>query len=371
MNEIDLLPEAIELAGVNHVKVRIKSGPRKLLYFGGCDYFRLARSGIMGRALIRAAASQMSVSASRMTTGNHPLYTEVEQKMARFFAAEFALIVSNGYLTNLIAAQGMAGDFGQVWIDARAHASLQDAALHLKAGKILKFEHRSSSGVAKLYRKLPSGSRAILLTDGMFPVDGAVAPLAEYVKVTASERVWLMIDDAHAAGVLGENGRGTIEHWGIKRERVIQTVTLGKAFGAFGGAIIGGKEFCRKVVVKSRAFTGSTPPPLPFMAVAKKSISILAHPRLRNALHNRCDHLASELEKGGFKWERNPGPILFIPMKDEQSASRMRGRLLKAGIYPSLLRYPGGGSEIYFRFVISSSHTPGQLSTLAHAVCSV
>src|SRR6185295_18778542 len=137
-----------------------------------------------------------------------------------------------------------------------------------------------------------TSDRVLVLTDGMFAHDGSIAPLTEYHSRLPKEDC-ILVDDSHGAGVLGGQGRGTHELCGVPRARLIQTTTLSKAFGAFGGVILGSEEFCRKICEKSAAFSGSTPMPLPCAGAALEATKLLKNPVFRERLWENCARVGS------------------------------------------------------------------------------
>ncbi len=340
---------------------------RALSFFGGCDYFRLSSHPRVLKALtVGLKRHGLSVSASRLTTGNHPLYEQLEKSLARFFRAESATLAPNGYAPNLMAAQALAGRFSHTLIDERAHGSLVDAAQFLDC-PVLKFKHRDTSDLARLVHRL-GNIRPIVLTDGMFAHDGGVAPLKEYLAVLPGGAM-LLVDDAHAAGVLGKKGRGTPEHEGVSRRQIIQTITLSKAFGVYGGAVLGSRELRAQIIEKSRMFVGSTPLPLPLASAAMQSLAILKNDsRLRARLFRNADYVWGKLRAGGFAIEETPGPIISVIPHSVKEAAHLKRWLLAGGIYPPFVRYPGGPEGGHFRFVISSEHSRKQLDDLAKAL---
>jgi len=341
---------------------------RTLAYFGGCDYFRLSSHPAVVRALREAATEfGLNVAASRKTTGNHELHERLERELARFFGAEKAVLLPNGYVTNFAVAQALEGEFTHVLVDERAHASLQDATVVFVAKRIA-FRHRDASDLARVLQRIGRRARVMLLTDGLFAHDGSIAPLAQYLEaLPRSARV--LVDDAHGAGVLGRRGRGTPEHEGVGRERVIQTVTLSKAFGGYGGAVLAPREVIARIVERSRLFTGSTPLPLPLAAAALASLEIL---RSDTSLRRRLEHAAFGVKKllrtALPDLPDNPSPILAVTPANERHASRLKRVLLRAAIFPSFIQYPGGPESGYFRFALSSEHTAGQLAALARVL---
>lgn len=328
-----------------------------LAYFGGCDYFRLATHPQCIAAAQEAIAKYgLNVAASRWTTGNHPLYNELESALARFFDSDCSLIVSNGYLTNLAVIQGLRDRFSHILIDERAHVSLADAAAasHLE---VIPFAHRNATEVA---RKVPKYAKALLMTDGVFAHDGSVAPLREYFEVLQRD-AWILVDDSHGAGVLGERGRGTHEHLGLPRERLIQTITLSKAFGCYGGAILAPRDCCDDIAAKSRVVVGATPLPLSHAAAAIVATKLLSNPEPRVALDRNLQRLGIQTKV--------PIHALFPANADEKR--RLVRALLSRGIFPTNIRYQNGPPEGYFRFAMSSEHSRAQLDALADALHSV
>jgi 7-keto-8-aminopelargonate synthetase-like enzyme len=357
--------EPLELAGRNSVRFR----GRTLLYFSGCDYFRLARHPRVLAAAKSALGKQgLNVAASRITTGNHPLYGALERALALFFKAPDALLVGSGYITNLIVGQALAGHFSHVLIDERAHPSLQDAA-NLFGCPIVGFKHENCEAVAQAITRCGRGSRLILLTDGMFAHDGSVAPLREYLSALPSDAL-LLVDDAHGAGVLGKTGQGTPEHCRVSRRRIIQTITLSKAFGAYGGAILGAASLRRQIVQRSQLFAGHTPVPLPLAAAAMESLRLLRTRKdLRRRLNQNALWLKSELRHLGFPDAAvsTPGPIISLLPKSVEESKRFERAFFAAGILPAITRYPGVPAQGCLRIVVSSEHSRSDLQRVVAA----
>jgi len=286
-------PEPLQQIDRTYVRFR----GRKLSYFGGCDYFRMASHPRVIAALKTGVDRYgLNVAASRLTTGNHVLYSELERELASFFGAENALVVCNGYVTNLIVAQGLAGNFSHALIDEKAHPSLSDAARFLDC-PILRFRHREPEDLVRAVNRCGRESKLILLTDGLFAHDGSAAPLTKYLGALPKD-AWVLVDDAHAAGVLGKRGGGSVEQAGVSRRRLIQTVTLSKAFGAFGGAILAAPALRRRILERSQLFVGSTPLPLPLATAALQAIKLLGKDqRFKRRLMQNTDFVRISLNR--------------------------------------------------------------------------
>jgi 7-keto-8-aminopelargonate synthetase-like enzyme len=347
----------------------VLSQGRKLSYFAGCDYFRLGNHPTVLAAFHRGLDRfGGNVAASRMTTGNHALYAELERRLAGFFRAPAAVLVPTGYLSNLVVAQALQGEFARAFVDEAAHPSLLDAARLLKTG-VVRFKHRDPEDLALKVRTAGQKGAALVMTDGMFARDGSVAPLRLYKKLLPTGTI-ILIDDAHGAGVLGSHGRGTPEFEQVSTRNLIQTITLSKGFGAYGGAVLCTSALRKKILGKSRMYIGSTPIPLPLVQAALAALKLLERGgAVRRRLLRKTAHVRRQLSKAGIAVENNPGPIIsFVPRNRRQEAA-LRGELLAAGVYPSFIKYPGTPARGHFRFVVSSEHTIGQLDCLARALC--
>jgi glycine C-acetyltransferase/8-amino-7-oxononanoate synthase len=343
---------------------------RKLSYFAGCDYFRLASHPKVLRAVAQGLKKYgLNVSASRLTTGNHRIYELLEVQLARFFGVESATLTSNGYAPNLLVAQALAGQYSHALLDERAHGSLIDAAQLLDC-PVLKFKHREAGGLARILQRL-GGIKPIILTDGMFSHDGSIAPIQDYLRLLPPQGM-LLLDDAHGSGILGRSGKGTPEHARVNRKQIIQTVTLSKAFGVYGGAVLGRRALKAAIIARSRLFVGNTPLPLPLAFAAITAIALLRRDgKLRSRLTRNTEKLKARLHAAGFPVENNASPIVPLVPRDHREATLIRRKLLAAAIHPPFIRYPGGPKHGYFRFVISSEHTSGQLESLERVLLSL
>lgn len=360
------MPLAAPLQQIDRTYVR--HAGRKLTYFGGCEYFRLSSHPRIITALERGLEKfGLNVAASRSTTGNHSLFAELESALARFFRQPRAALFSSGYVTNLAFAQTFAGEFTHAFIDERAHGSVRDAAA-LLACRVRPFRHRDAAGLQSGLKGLGPDSRPLVLTDGMFAHDGSLAPLDRYVNALP-ERGLILVDDAHGAGIVGKNGRGTADACGVRDERVIQTISLSKAMGVYGGAVLGARRIVEAIQERSRIFNGNTPLPLPLAFAALNAIGLLGNsPVLLRRLRANTARIKERLSAAGFPIVENTSPIVALVPRDDRHAARVCRELLRRGLFPTLIHYAGGPAQGYFRFAISSQHTARQLDLLAEAL---
>ncbi len=358
------LPDRLRQVDLTRVEWR----GRPWVYFGGCDYFRLSRHPqVIAAARATLEAHGFGVAASRLTTGNHPLFAELETWLARFFRAERALLVDSGYATNPIVARALAGDVTHAFLDARAHASLRDAAADLGCA-VVEFGHCDAEDLRRRLRQLPPRSRPLVLTDGVFSHDGSLAPLAAYLEwLPKTGR--LLVDDAHGVGTLGRHGRGSLEEAGVRGPRIVVTGTLSKAFGSFGGFVLGPRTLIDRIITGSRWFGASTPMPLPATAAALAAGQLIANDRpMRARLRTNSAQIKAAARVAGFDLPDNVSPMLGLALPGPGANARLRRALLARGVYPSHIRYPGGPPGGFYRFAISSEHRPEELDRLADAL---
>jgi 7-keto-8-aminopelargonate synthetase-like enzyme len=360
MTELDTLQQ------VNRTGVRWKN--RTYTYFGGCDYFRLAshRKVLLAmRAGLRRYG--LNVAASRLTTGNHLVYEKLESALARFFEVPAATLVANGYAAAPVAAQALQGRFNRVLMDEKSHPSLQEASRQFRC-LVVTFRHRDPHDLTRLLARGGAKDKPILLTDGLFSHNGEVAPLAQYLDRMPAHGV-VFVDDAHGAGILGAHGRGAPEYAGVPRDRIVQTISLSKAFGTFGGAILGDTGLRENIFRASPMFAGSTPLPPPLASAALAAVEMVrTEPRLRQRLERNVQHVRSVLSQQGFPVSSTATPIVAFHPSSPKEAAAMSQRLLARKVFPSLIKYPGAPEAGYFRFAIASEHTPAQLDDLLKAL---
>jgi 8-amino-7-oxononanoate synthase len=362
------LPPETQSAG----RVHVKSRGQRLLCFGGCDYFRLSTHS----AVIRAAQTALidgglDVAASRMTTGNHPIYRQLERALVQFFRMESAALASSGYASGLLVAQALSGSVSHVFLDERAHGCLRDAA-HWLGVPTRDFRHRDPASLRKQLGRLSAGAKPLIGTDGMFAADGALAPVGDLLELLP-ENGLLWIDDSHGAGTLGARGRGSMEEAksrvGARADRLIVTMTLSKAFGCYGGAVLGPAALRERILEKSRLFTGNTPLPPLLAAAAIASIHILkTDPSLRRRLRANTTQLRSALAAEGWPVEASASPVLALTPASDKEAATMRRRLLRAGILPTFIRYPGGPDGGFLRLAVSSEHSAQEVELLGQSL---
>ena len=324
--------------------------------FSGCDYLRLSWHPSVRQAAKDAIDEWgLDTAASRITTGDLALYRELEKSLARFFRAEAAVLTPSGYMAPIVAAQAMAGRFTHALLDDGSHGCLHDAAGMLGC-PVVPFRHDDAEALAAAAHVCGTGAKLLVLAHGLSPLDGSVRPLDRYLAAVPSD-AWMLVDDAHGAGVLGPKGRGVVGSLGLDQSRVVLTMTLSKAFGCHGGAVLGPRWLRASAFATSRAFGGGTPLPPPMAAAAMESVRIMqdsvpARARLA-ANAARAREVLAGPDADPFL---RPGPMFCVAPATPEGLARLRRGLLDAGIFPPLIRYRNGPAGRFFRFEIGRAH---------------
>jgi 7-keto-8-aminopelargonate synthetase-like enzyme len=306
---------------------------------------------------------------SRTTTGNHSLYIELEKKVTDFFDSETAVVFPSGYLANIILLQAVAKEYDTFFIDETAHSSIVDAA-NGYADKIVRFRHLNPQSLENQFQQhVKKNTKPLVMTDGVFPARGAIPPLKDYVQVIEKYDGKILIDDAHAMAVVGKTGKGSWEEEGIDRRFIFQTGTLSKGFGVFGGVIPGENTLIHRIHESSMAFVGSTGLALPLAAAAIRSVShFIENQSLITALQAKATILKAKFKEIGFDMPETSTPIFSITYHDVDKNKRLHHILLKNGIYPPFINYPGAPAGGHFRFILTSSTSEEQVDLLFNAI---
>jgi 8-amino-7-oxononanoate synthase len=343
---------------------------REVDYFSGSGYL-----GLQSHPAVWLAASNalqrygFSTATSRGGYGEHPLYDELEKEACAFFAAQKILYFPSGYMGVSILTQSAAAPQDHYFIDSAAHFSLWDAA-YLTNKPITPFRHCCPDRLAEcLHRELLPGERPIVLSDGIFPISGEIAPLPAYLELVAPYQGLIYLDDAHAWGVLGHSGRGTPEYYNIQNENCRTSGTLNKALGGYGGVIFGNTGWIDNLERNSRICVGASPPPLPVAAASAAALSVARKtPSLRHSLWANVARARAGFRNLGWALEDTPSPILCLPGRDGINLPQIRKGLFEQNIAIELIHSytstPPGGA---LRIAIFSTHTDEQIDRLLTA----
>lgn len=366
-----LLRQMAEVESAQGTEIRVAGRP--LLNFASNDYLGLAGHPALAEAAAKAVSSFGAGSgASRLICGNLKPHLELEAAIAELKGTQAALAFSSGYAAALGTIPALVGNGDVIVLDKLCHACLVDAA-RLSGAKIRVFHHND---VPQLESHLAwaesGGNRTLVIVESIYSMDGDTAPLREIVKTKEKHRAWLMVDEAHATGVLGHAGAGLCRHLGISDRVEIQMGTLSKALGASGGFIAGDHELIDFLVNRARSFIFSTGASPAAVATARAAVNLSLGPEgdeRRSALWRNVDRLARGLKRF---WPDSPtaeSPILPLIIGEESRAMAIAQSLRENGIWIPAIRYPTvARGKARLRISVSADHTEQQIDALIEAL---
>lgn len=340
-------------------------------YFSGTGYLGLQGHPVLTQAAVDAIQRYgLTTATSRGGYGEHPAYQAVEQAAANFFGTEQAAYFTSGYLGAAILLQGLRDSYDAIFVDDAAHSSIWNGARSTGA-PVIPFRHIQPDDLAaRLSQHVHPGDRPLVIGDGVFPISGEIAPVPAYVEVLEPyPGAILCLDDAHATGVLGANGRGTSEHWllaGTHSVQVVAVHTLSKALGGFGGILAGSAELVEQMARRAAAFVGASPPPLPAAAASAAALELVrSEPERRNRLRANVARARAGLRTLGWPLDDSPVPILCLGKQPGVDLTRLQAELFARDIcvahVTSYSSTPPGGA---LRIAIFATHSDEQIDRL-------
>ena len=375
-DEIDQELDAIRKDGLWRATRVLDSRPGHVATMAGRDVTVLSSNDYLGLAkdprvenAAAAAARRFGAGTggARLTTGTQPLHTKLEERLAAFFGSEAAVAYATGYMANVGAISALAGRGDVILSDELNHASIIDGC-RLSGADVVVYRHRDMDDLAGKLSLCGGYRRRLVASDGVFSMDGDIAPLPEMLDLCARYDAFSFIDDAHAVGVLGRTGRGTAEHFGCARAD-LTVGTLSKALGSEGGFVCTSRKLADYLVNRSRAYIFSTSPAPASVGAAIEALSILdAEPDLVELLRAKTGFFTAELRKRGIETQTQTA-IVPIAIGDEGKAVAVAARLLEQGFMIPAIRYPTvARGKARLRVAISAAHDYGTLAAAAEAI---
>jgi len=345
--------------------VMVERGGRQLVSFSCNDYLGLSGHPALAEAARKAIERfGIGAGASRLVTGNHPLYDELEERLAQLKGAAAACVFGSGYLANTGIVPALIGDGDLVAIDELAHACLY-AGAQLSGANVIRFPHNDVARLRALLGDRRAGhAKAMILTDGVFSMDGDLAPLVELGRIAREYDAWLMADDAHGIGVVG-NGRGSTFAGNIPADVPLQMGTLSKAIGCYGGYLCASAPVIEFIKNRARTLVYSTGLPPPVVAAAIAALDLIAANPAYAALPLRKAK-AFTLHAGLPEAASPIVPVIVGAPQDALAAARMLEAegFLAAPIRPPTV--PAGTARL--RLAFTARHDDGDIARLADLV---
>ncbi|TDK23105.1 8-amino-7-oxononanoate synthase [Luteimonas aestuarii] len=344
--------------------------PRWLTNFCGNDYLGLAQQFAVAAAL-QDASSRMGTgaAASHLVCGHHAAHEALEREVAEWLEVPAALLFGNGYLANLAVVQSLLGDNDVCVQDRLNHASLVDAA-RLSGCRLRRYPHADAEGALRQLRASPGGA-AMLATDGVFSMDGDVAPLRELSLAARMQKALLYVDDAHGIGVLGPDGRGSVAEAGLDlRAAPLRLATLGKALGGYGAMVVGDAELVRHLAETARPYIYTTALP-PAQAAATLAAVKLARREAwrREKLAALVARFRADAQRHGLELMPSDTPIQPVLCGGNATALAMSASLERDGFWVAAIRpptVPEGRARL--RVTLSAAHTDADVDALVDAL---
>ncbi|MDB6007411.1 MAG: 8-amino-7-oxononanoate synthase [Prosthecobacter sp.] len=350
--------------------VTVRAEGREWINFSSNDYLGLANSTEMQSALAEGISRYGGGSgASRLVCGTHRSHAELEEALADFKGTEAALTFSSGFAVALGTIPALVGAGDTIILDKLCHASLVDAA-RLSGATIRVFPHNN---LGKLERLLQTAQgRVLVVTESIFSMDGDAGPLREIVELKARHGAWLLVDEAHAVGVLGPQGRGLAAELGVAQQVDLHLGTLSKAFGLSGGYLAASRQVIDLLVQRARSFIYTTAPPVHLAHTLSVILSLIRSERgdaLRERVQSHARQTQSLLTEIGIASPPVPAAILPVILGEAPRAMEISARLRDAGFLIPCIRYPTvarGGARL--RITVSALHSATQIEALGAAL---
>lgn len=351
--------------------------PSGLLRIDGQTYLNLSGNDYLGLSqhpALKEAAQEaigrfgVGAGASRLITGNNLLYEKLEEKVALFKKKEASLVFSSGYMANIGVLTALAGRETRVYSDELNHASIIDGLKMAKA-KIHIYRHGDLDHLEELLGDAPMEGQGIIVTDTVFSMDGDVAPLAGLVALKKRYNCLLVVDEAHATGVLGREGRGAAEEFGVEEEIDVTVGTFSKALGSYGAYVAACGPLIELLTNRARSLIYTTALPPSVLAANLAAIEVLQNqPELRASLKSNSRILKKGLVEAGFTLLPSEGPILPLLIGDSRRSLELSSALFDEGIVAKAIRpptVPEGTARI--RITVSAAHRPQALMEAVEA----
>ncbi len=314
------------------------------------------------RALEATRRFGVGTGSVRTIAGTMAIHMELERRLAEFKQTEAVVVFQSGFAANAGTVSAILGKDDIVVSDELNHASIIDGC-RLSRATIKVFAHRDVDAARAVLKSLPANKRALLITDGVFSMDGDLGPLPELCTLAEEYGCIMMVDDAHASGVFGRNGRGTIDHFGVHGRVDVQVGTLSKAIGVLGGYVAGSRDLIEFLYHRARPFLFSTSHPPAVAAACLAAIDVLLdEPAIIERLWDNTRFFKAGLAKLGFNTGVSESPITPVIVGDGALAMTLSDRLFEAGVFAQGIAsptVPPGKARV--RTIVTATHTREEL----------
>lgn len=336
---------------------------KRVVMLSSNNYLGLANHPRLKKASIDATLVYGTGSgASRLISGNMEIHQTLEKELALFKGTERALLFNSGYQANIGAISALAGEGDLILSDKLNHASIVDGC-RLSRAEVRIYEHLNMDSLERILKRSSRFKKRLILTDSVFSMDGDIAPLPDIVDLAEKYSALLMVDDAHGTGVLGEKGKGAIEHFGLWGKVAIQMGTLSKALGSFGAYIAGSRDLIDYLVNKARSFIYTTALPPSVCVSSLAALKILEEkPELVSQLKKNAVYFREGMNGLGYSIPDGETPIIPLILGNPDTTMGVAQSLFDEGVYVQGIRpptVPDGTSRL--RITMMATHTKKEL----------
>ena len=349
--------------------IHVEIDGKQVTNFCSNDYLGLANHPDIVKSFKNAADNYgVGSGSAHLICGHSAAHHALEEELAEFTGRDRVLLFSTGYMANVGVISALLSRGDQVFEDKLNHASLLDGGL-LSGARFKRYLHND---VEDLDQKIkPMSNRSLIVTDGVFSMDGDIAPLPELAALAAKKNAWLMVDDAHGFGVLGESGGGVVQHYGLSQLEVpIVMGTLGKSFGTFGAFVAGSEQLIETLIQQARTYIFTTAFPAAIAEASRTSLKIVRSENWRREkLTQLVNYFRTNATQLGLQLSATASAIQPILIGDSQRAVEISHQLLERGFLVSAIRpptVPKGKARL--RITFSANHDEQQLDQLLDAL---
>ncbi|WP_110929493.1 glycine C-acetyltransferase [Bacillus massiliglaciei] len=343
---------------------KIRMGGREVIQLSSNNYLGLTAHPHVKKAAIDGVKKYGAGTGSvRTIAGTFTIHEELEQKLAAFKKTESAIVFQSGFTANQAILSSVLTEKDVILTDELNHASIIDGIRLSKAERKI-YHHVDMNSLETALKQSMKYRNRLIVTDGVFSMDGNIAPLPEIVTLAEKYDALVMVDDAHASGVLGENGRGTVNHYGLDGKVHIQIGTLSKAIGVLGGYAAGSRSLIDYLACHGRPYLFSTShPPAVTMACSAAIDVLLSEPERIEKLRRNARYFKNGLQSAGFDTGKSETPITPVMTGKEQLAFELSNKLLEYGVLAKGIAYPTvAKGEARVRTIVTADHSEKDLN---------
>jgi len=372
------VPDDLRAAGLFTFFRTIESGQDPVVTMGGREMVMLGSNNYLGltshpkikeRAIEAVRKYGAGCAGSRLLNGTLDIHVELEERLAVFMKKPACVTFSTGFLVNLGVLSSLAGKGDAIYLDRQDHACIYDGARLAVGAEVKKFKHNDPQDLRRLLALNGDRNGRMLVVDGVFSMEGDIAPIPEYVRICDDYDVAFMVDDAHGVGVLGTHGRGTAEHFGLEHKVDLIMGTFSKSLATVGGFVVGEPDVIKFIKHRARALMFTAAPPPASVAAVLAALDIIeSEPERRERLWDNTRFMMTALRATGFDCGNSQTPVIPIVVGPDELAFKMAARLDEEGVFVNAVVSPGSPpGRALIRTSYMATHTKAHLTRALEA----